>query len=540
MTNKKTFDLVVKSGYSITTNTKILQAIDEYCEKNAKSQDDKAKIQIFTSLIYDRQLKYGKRYVQLPRAFFIKTFGQKNYLKIKTDALACSVDMVRNYSAKLGQCASYQIKKGLSGNPITFYPNCSDNLLRGLIRKGIKVYNVAKKYDAYYGDHRVHWQSRFLHEIKSDLSVEKVKPVLFKLLQDGVISEDTFHKQLRFFEAFANGYHHVSKPDLNGRLYSLFTYAKRECRDLIGSDYAEIDISNSHPFILGRLLKAGLDNLEVLPNTTYLFNLELSRDWREKSFKASKKTSYAESERISKAVELGLHQKMKDALGKCKKCALYTNYNEYNSKCNICVFYPAQSNLNLFKEVELFETMATSGAFYQDVVLKAETQGVKFKPLLHLIRDKVPGHKSYVESDITPTLKKAIVKKCFLFWMNGKAKFEKRKFCAYNFFETLFPEITQILSEIKEKYGYTAIHGLVTKLEADMVFHVVNEVSMGFKKMLVGTVHDAFYTKKSYGKKRVLTVLQQTAYNMFYAKYGYPFIDENHIYIPYKIREIKD
>jgi hypothetical protein len=525
--------LVVKESYALTTNYQILMAIDEYCQKHKKTPDEKAKIQIFSGLIYDRQIKYGKPHVSIPRTFFIRTFGQQNYHKIKKDCLACTVKMIRNYSTFFKSCSTYQINPTLEGDPITFYPNCSDKLLRSLNRRRVKMSESAVEFDSFYKDKRVFLQNNFLDKVRPLLTPEKAEVKLTELLKTGAISKDTFHKQMRFFEVFQDGYHYTSAPDLNGRLYNMFCYIKKECRRLLGDDYVEIDISNSQPFILGRILETTLHTM-WLP----IFRGDGQNSY-EQLFRKKKKDNYAESYALSNL----LYNTIRELFIIEAEPAPH-NYTEYN-KCIICVLnLTTDENHNCYglqDEIKLFASMADRGVFYDGVVGRAEKMNIKFKPLLYLIRDVLPNHKAYKEQDINTEHKRAIAKECFLFWMNGRADFKKRKTVQYRLYESLFPNITLFLAAIKKEAGYKSIHGLVTKIESNLIFKVVHEL-FKYDGTVVGTVHDAFYVRKTHANMLIETLNKEG--RMLHGiraeldAQDKPIVSNNHV--PIKIREINN
>jgi len=252
----KTQNLIKSKRYSIQINKILLDCIDNYCSLNKINEEKKGKIQILTGLVYEKQIKFNSTKICLSQKILRKLFNNKRYLEILKYCENSTLSLTQNANVFTKTARHYKIKNELfNEKSIVFYPNITIRYEKVLDRFANEKYNNAIQIDKFYSDSRVEIQNLFLNSIQNKFSLER----LSEFTQKSNINNKFNSNKIKLFKKYflcQNPYlFKVNNVDKNGRIYDIFTSCKREFRELIKDEYVEVDISNSHPFILGSLLK---------------------------------------------------------------------------------------------------------------------------------------------------------------------------------------------------------------------------------------------------------------------------------------------
>ncbi|MBN4081790.1 hypothetical protein JYU23_01535, partial [bacterium AH-315-C07] len=128
------------------------------------------------------------------------------------------------------------------------------------------------------------------------------------------------------------------------------------------------------------------------------------------------------------------------------------------------------------------------------------------------------------EADIPLDVRRKIIKKSFMYWMNGRGNKEGV------FFREEYPTINTLFNHIKKVFGKTALHSLTTIVESNFVFSVINQATHRHRfcqPFIVGSLHDAFFVEKK--KLKSLLKIIETQSNKV--------MGEN---IPIKTKQLKE
>ncbi|MFZ4399825.1 MAG: hypothetical protein ACOYO1_07310 [Bacteroidales bacterium] len=493
----KASKLIKASRYPIRINNKLSEAIDIYCQSNNISDETKAKIQILTGFVYDRQLIFDSTEICVPQNLLRKLFSNKKYQEILKHCENATLTLTRNANAMSKTAKHYKIKPDLfDNNTIVSYPNVSKRYENVLNRNSKEKNDKILELDNFFSDSRVELQNQFLNAIKKKYSQEKVDSFSKSLIEKGILSNENVEKYRTMFLCDNPYIFNVCNIDKDGRIYNIFTFCKREYRDLIKDDFVEVDISNSHPFILGSLLK----NLSEGNNLDFL-DRKLTEN--EQKFKNSGLNNENEAKtnlllfNSLKLINKNLNysvcpknqdvEKIKNILFSISNCVHFNSKNLFFRDLNI-------EELNI--EILNFEHYASIGNFY--LMAKSNIvqnhKNIQFKPLLNCIEIGKKEIKKYKENMIPENLKKDIMKKSFMYWMNGSNENQRLKIT--RLFPLLYPNITKLFRILKNEFGKTSIHGLITTIESDLVYTTIERCNKNTKPFVVGSVHDAFFVEK--------------------------------------------
>jgi len=491
-------EIIKFSRYSIKINELIFLAVENYCSINGINEDHKNKMLILTAFVYEKMTKCDYTRVSLPSSFLKKQFSTKKYKKIKDDCLKVTLDIVRKPHLASGNCFAFKIKDSLYNQEVIVYePNLAKRTENILKKKLIGNYDKALDFDKLYGDNRVRIQNKFLTEIRHKFTIENIQKIIDQLKKDGYNKFTDNYNPIALFEDFKHGKHFTLDPDKNGRLYNIFVYSKKEFRELLGNEYIEVDLSNSQPYILASLLKC----IFIEGNN----NSNFKKIIIEQSLRFEN-TKYIRH--YNTLIELN---SLIDFLSKVNSCNEETEKNTKISTNNIhsslLVHFGLENINNLKQEITEFFEMACSGNFYSKVADKFSMNGEDYVKALNLIKKEYPNYKNIKADEITNKMKKLIVKRSFMVWMNGKPQSDRKCLPKEIFYKT-FSEISLILTRCKSKFGKTIFHSLVTTLESNLAYSTVLEAYKS--KILVGTVHDGFYLKKHH-LEQFIKILNSTA-----------------------------
>lgn len=514
---RKMQHLIKSTRYSIRINQKLLDCIDKYCLENTINDETKGKIQILTGHIYNTELVGKQRLVEgvlVSQKWLLKTFNKKRYNEILEHCEQSTIRLSQSAIARCHLAKHYKIKTDLfDENAIVFYPNITKRFEGVQDKNSIKDNQYVLDMDSYYTDSRVLIQNQFLGLIKEKYTNDMVEKFSNDLVKQNKISKDVINRHKTYFLQQHPNLYKVTKVDATGRVYNIFTYCKREFRDLIRDEFVEVDISNSHPFILGTILLK-LAEGKKLEQLEHL--LKLRKDKFNESILNNRNIT---------EVNLNIFYYLQFILSTIDIDTynnLYNNINnvdiDYNRNISNCGY---SMQKRIFKGIELdslrseineFEKWARLGIFYDNMFRWFETRnkGFRFKPIL---KDKFIGVddselSKYSEKQIPFEYKKIIFKKGFMYWMNGENK-DIQFLKIQKIYPTVFPNITKLFQLLKKEFGKTCLHGFITAIESDLIFETINECYKRDNSNVVGSVHDAMFVKKEY-KEILLPILHET------------------------------
>lgn len=505
--------LIKSNHYSIRINILLIQKIDDYCKSNNLTDETKSKIQILTGFVYDRQQKLDTEKVCVPQQVLRKLFSNKRYQEILTHCENSTIKLTRQANKFVHKAKHFKINDELfDNNTIIFYPNITKRYERVLERFERAKYDNAEQMDIFFKDSRVKLQNMFLENIKSKFSPEKVEFLSEKLKMEFADKKKSIEKYQTMFLGKNPYLFKVINVDQNGRIYNIFTYCKKEFRELVKDDFVEVDISNSHPFILGSIFKNlcednPMKNLEnkLIENEKMFFNSEQ----KNKSMNNINIFNY-----IKQSIKL---TNLKYYL------EVYNNNildNDYNFNCVHFKKNRVVRGINfdeIKSEIYRFERFATSGDFYNIAIKTINNyhKDVRFKPILiqkevcQFLKIEKSVAEKCLEKDIPYEWKKGIIKLSFMYWMNGTV--DNGRYKIKKLYQLIYPNITAMLNFIKKhSKSKNCIHSLVTTIESDLIYSTIKQGFDSEKSFVAGSVHDAIFVEKS-NKERLISILQNTS-----------------------------
>lgn len=450
-----------------------------------------------TGVFYLRSLRFDKKKISVPSKYLSKLFSSK-YNKVKKDCLNTTLDFKEPYSVANGKCNKYEMKRDcLKGEVVKYSPMVSNKFIEKVKMLDIDEYGKGYKAEHILGDNRVSIQNQFLLDIRKYYNEKEVFPILDDLLEEKTISEETYHKNCDLINGFEKcGKYFTKSPDANGRVYNILSLSKRECRHVLADEYSEVDISNSHPFVMGavlQFLQSG-DWQRLNRETNFIGVL------KRQLIELNEERGFFEKEILNGILNLKLLQMTSSEwVSNNNIINQYSNNNTFSSLIILSVIYqilnydtPTSNTYHfdsdeLRSEIIMLHNDTRNGDFYKNVIERGSIE----MSLFHK-HAKMLG-KNYIPSspmELTDKQCEKIIKTSFMFWMNAKKSKESI------FFRTLYPNISKLLSHLKEVCGKTAIHKLITSIESNFVFKVIdvcNTKTNMSRPFLVGSLHDAFY-----------------------------------------------
>jgi len=503
-------------------------------------------MKIITHLILLGHLN-GKETVSISSKYHSKLLTT-NYNSYKKDCLYSTVNFKLRFSLEQKRCNSYELKNNIKDGAITIYsPLVSKSFTNKWKRMELEGYRKGYEADQIFEDRRVEIQNRFLIRIRNVFNYDGCSILLNELYDSRRISNDTLQKNKYFFKGFEKGRFYTKASDKNGRLYNILTFTKKECRRLLDKKYVEVDITNSSPFFLShiltflmysdvRALNRKTNFIGVLKNqlVNYLRKEELER--KEISEESLISEDWLNPKTIEKLSNVELMNLMLENLRIDEKqrivnpllrssnillslfiisylYSILSSFNKLNDikllnlsvdkfflsnnpTSNISSFFSNISNftnhnnilyntfhfciLEFEQNLKNLNVRAEKGCFYDSL---SKSKRSPFGNWLHLLD----------EDEIPFEIRRKVIKKSFMFWMNGKGNKEGV------FFRKEYPTINNLFNHIKKVFGKTSLHSLTTIVESNFVFGVIdkaNQRSKSSKPFIVGSLHDAFFVEK--------------------------------------------
>ena len=505
---KSVQDIIQYSSYNIKLNDKIITAIERFCIDNNKNENFKSKMMIMTSLIYWKQILRQQSFAEISSNLLKKMFGR--YSEILKACLKVSINQVGNYSTTAGYCKSYAIRNNLfDKNVLNYYPNLSKNQCTKIKSIELKRVCFSQDFGSFYGDDRVKLQNDFLMVFRESIK-ENYKKELKNLENNALITKEQRKRDEALFTSFIeNGEHFTSTPDHSGRVYNVFSMCKRESRVLLGKDWIEIDISNSHPFILSKILNDGING--ALDEAGYKLVLEQLKE----KFSTNEQNKL-EYEKYKTSIELAYEilTTLCKLKGKEQGRVIINYYSNIYSNyiCDTLLYKDLQ------EELDSLLCLTSKQVFYETVADKMKVSGHKFEKIMHLLKDDIPHYKSIAEPDITNEMKRAAIKVAFMFWLNGTAQLPNGTIRAQKKpFVNAFP-LTNILFcylklELHKQYKqYKILGNLIKQIEANFIFKIVYKLKG--VEVKAGSLHDAIFIEKK-NQLKTLNVIQQLSKEYF-------------------------
>jgi len=473
-------ELIAQSTYAININQKLISKVEEYCTLNNLNIATKVKMLVFTSMIYKRMIIYDSQLVNISKNVFVKVFSTIQYFEIKKHCLESTIDQVYNHVQSAGIPSAFRIKPELfDKRVIVYYPNqISSKLERNFKKKKCKTYDEAIEKGKLFEDNRVQIQNEFLLDIISYYSHNNVHNILSKMHQKGILTYDNLNKNKAFLTSFQHGQYFATKPDLQGRVYSFYTMIKRELRSIVGEKYIEMDISNSHPFILSTVLYNSL-----FKNNNAIIHLLQKQKM---NFIQDSLKSYQVSLDCSIQLLNYLNNLLTVPLQHLDFVSLYKYHNSVQFSSNA-----------LIEEVKWFQEIAQKGMFYISIVDQNLFNNYFYKKELGYYNPILINGGIDI-SDPKIDIKKEITKKSYMFWQNGDII--KRRSISKKCILNLLPNTTILLNHLKDKFGYKAIHSLITTIESNLVFKSIFDAYQQ-EKIAIGSVHDGMFVPIEYEDK---------------------------------------
>ena len=420
-----------------------------------------------------------------------------------------------------------------------------------------------KKYD------RVELIEQFMSVYKKELVIKyHDEDILNSEIEQIGLKSGLTLKQIKraqiMFQLFMIDHYQVSE-DKNGRIYSFLSFIKSEFRTLPMMEMDEVDISSSHPFFISVILWSIINNkrgiltrimnkpvelntnknsrLNTVKHVLNDLNSLLLIDRHRLFLPGNKFNKILINDLFSQVgtIHVGDENNLANNVIEPDKYKIISGGGLINHPNNIKssnkgIPVSIIRSYGVKSEVKKMLELTASGGFYDFIHKKMNPEKSPFKHFLRLIEDQLPTptyalYKNSPEQLSVQERKKIeikIVKMMVMCWMNDTAvKGVKNLNINYQnmihrIFIQLFPYVTTIIELIKAKYaegekdgkkGKTAFNSLLTQVEAEFVFHVVekarqrSKLSRGFK---VGTVHDSFVVPK-HKKEDLVNIIRISA-----------------------------